>query len=43
MRLYDETGLNYSHFRQADQRIAALIGQALGDAKTVLNVGADRA
>jgi SAM-dependent methyltransferase len=30
----------YVQFRQAEPRIAAMIGAALGDAKTVLNVGA---
>ena len=38
--LYDKIGANYSHYRQADQRISAMIGAALGDAGTVLNVGA---
>ena len=38
--LYDSIGLNYSNLRKADSRIAQTIATALGDAKTVLNVGA---
>lgn len=38
--LYDAIGLTYSGQRRTDPRIAARIWQALGDAKTVLNVGA---
>ena len=38
--LYDAIGLKYSGQRRTDPRIAARIWQALGDAKTVLNVGA---
>jgi ubiquinone/menaquinone biosynthesis C-methylase UbiE len=37
---YDTIGINYSDLRKPDSRIAAMIGQALGPAKTVLNVGA---
>lgn len=37
---YGRIGPGYTRFRQPDGRIAALIGQALGDARTVLNVGA---
>lgn len=37
---YDETGENYSGFRRTDPRIASLIHEALGSAKTVLNIGA---
>lgn len=37
---YGRIGAGYAQFRQPDARIAALIGQALGDARTVLNVGA---
>lgn len=37
---YDTIGANYSHLRKPDHRIAAVIGLALGSAKTVLNVGA---
>lgn len=37
---YDRMGLNYSEVRRADPRIEAAIRSALGDAKTVLNVGA---
>ncbi len=38
--LYDEIGLTYSGQRRTDPRIAARIWQALGAARTVLNVGA---
>lgn len=38
--LYDKIGLNYANLRQPDPRIAKMIDAALGDAKTVLNVGA---
>lgn len=37
---YDEIGINYSELRKPDPRIAAAIWDALGPAKTVLNVGA---
>jgi SAM-dependent methyltransferase len=37
---YDRIGVNYSELRKPDPRIAALINRALGNAKTVLNVGA---
>jgi len=37
---YDQSGRGYSGTRRADPRIAAVIHAALGDAKTVLNVGA---
>jgi SAM-dependent methyltransferase len=37
---YDELGVGYSAMRQSDPRIAAQIEIALGDAETVLNVGA---
>jgi SAM-dependent methyltransferase len=37
---YDRLGLNYAHLRKADPRIAAMIEDALGPARTVLNVGA---
>lgn len=37
---YDTIGLNYAELRQADARIARSIHAALGDSKTVLNVGA---
>jgi SAM-dependent methyltransferase len=37
---YDRLGQGYSRVRQADPRIAAQIDAALGDARTVLNVGA---
>jgi SAM-dependent methyltransferase len=38
--LYDTIGLNYANLRKPDFRIAQRIEAALGDAKTVLNVGA---
>ena len=38
--LYDTIGLNYANLRQPDPRIAQRIEAALGDAQTVLNVGA---
>ena len=38
--LYDTIGKGYAARRQPDPRIAAAIHAALGDAKTVLNVGA---
>ena len=38
--LYDRLGQSYSKTRHADTRIAATIWDALGDARTVLNVGA---
>jgi SAM-dependent methyltransferase len=37
---YDRKGTAYSYHRRADPRIASLIHAALGDAKTVVNVGA---
>ncbi len=37
---YDTIGVNYSDLRKPDSRIEAMIGSALGSAKTVLNVGA---
>lgn len=37
---YDQHGLTYTRYRRADPRIAARIHAALGDACTVLNVGA---
>jgi hypothetical protein len=37
---YDRLGVGYSKTRRADPRIAARIDGALGDARTVLNVGA---
>jgi SAM-dependent methyltransferase len=39
-QLYDQIGRNYSTYRRPDPRIAAAIGRALGDAQTVVNVGA---
>ena len=38
--LYDAIGQGYAHVRKADPRIAAAINTALGDAETILNVGA---
>ncbi|HEX8480592.1 MAG TPA: class I SAM-dependent methyltransferase [Allosphingosinicella sp.] len=37
---YDRIGLDYSDLRRPDPRIAAAIDEALGDCRTVLNVGA---
>jgi hypothetical protein len=37
---YDTIGHGYSAYRRADQRIAAAVHDALGDARTVVNVGA---
>ncbi|MGZ8284441.1 MAG: class I SAM-dependent methyltransferase [Allosphingosinicella sp.] len=37
---YDRIGLNYSDLRRPDPRIAALIEAAIGDSRTILNVGA---
>ncbi len=37
---YDRMGIDYSEVRRADPRIEAAIWAALGDARTVLNVGA---
>jgi SAM-dependent methyltransferase len=37
---YDRIGLGYANFRKPDPRIAARIISALGDARTVVNVGA---
>lgn len=38
--LYDRLGIGYSRVRRPDPRIATAITQALGDAQSVLNVGA---
>ncbi len=38
--LYDKTGVGYANLRKPDPRIAKAIHAALGDAQTVLNVGA---
>ena len=40
MALYDSIGRNYADLRRADPRIASAINAALGDAATVVNVGA---
>jgi hypothetical protein len=37
---YDQIGFGYSHIRRPDPRLGAHITEALGDARTVLNVGA---
>jgi SAM-dependent methyltransferase len=37
---YDEIGLGYARTRRADPRLAAVIERGLGDARTVVNVGA---
>jgi SAM-dependent methyltransferase len=38
--VYDQIGRGYATTRRPDPRIAAVIGAALGDARTVVNVGA---
>jgi SAM-dependent methyltransferase len=38
--VYDEIGVGYIHARRTDPRIAERIVEALGDARSVLNVGA---
>jgi SAM-dependent methyltransferase len=40
MALYDSIGRNYAQFRRPDQRIASAIDAALGDATSVVNIGA---
>jgi SAM-dependent methyltransferase len=40
LRLYDHIGENYSRYRRADARITVMVNEALGGAKSVLNVGA---
>ena len=37
---YDRIGVRYSDVRRADPRFEAAIWEALGDAQTVLNIGA---
>ena len=37
---YDSIGINYAELRNPEPRIEAVIRRALGQAKTVLNVGA---
>lgn len=37
---YDKIGVDYSDLRKPDSRIERVIGEALGSARTVLNVGA---
>ena len=37
---YDTIGVDYARLRRPDPRIGAMIADALGDARTVLNVGA---
>jgi SAM-dependent methyltransferase len=37
---YDKLGQKYSGYRQTDARIAEYVNKALGDAKTILNIGA---
>ena len=38
--LYDTIGVDYTNLRKPDPRIAAQVDAALGNAQTVLNVGA---
>ena len=40
MALYDSIGRNYAGFRRPDDRIAAAIDAALGDAASLVNIGA---
>jgi SAM-dependent methyltransferase len=40
MVIYDKIGMTYSSARRPDPRVGALIRQALGDARSVINVGA---
>src|SRR5579862_4360267 len=40
MAIYDSIGLNYARFRRPDHRIASAIKAALGDAISVVNIGA---
>ncbi|MGH9006163.1 MAG: MobF family relaxase [Acidimicrobiales bacterium] len=37
---HDRIGIGYEHLRKPDRRLAAAIVEALGDARTVVNVGA---
>ena len=39
-QLYDEIGIGYNHYRRPDPRLAAAIHQALGEARSVVNIGA---
>ena len=39
-QLYDEIGVGYADYRRPDARIASSIMEALGDAESVVNVGA---
>ena len=39
-QLYDAIGIGYEHYRRPDPRIATAIIRALGEAETVVNVGA---
>ena len=39
-QLYDEIGSGYQNYRRPDPRLAAVIIRALGEAQTVVNVGA---
>ena len=40
VELYDTIGNGYRNLRRPDKRIAFAIHNALGDCKTILNVGA---
>ncbi|MEU8486675.1 class I SAM-dependent methyltransferase [Streptomyces sp. NPDC048641] len=37
---YGTVGTGYAHYRRPDERLARVIAEAIGDARTVLNVGA---
>lgn len=41
-QLYDQIGIGYASFRRPDPRLAAVILGALGEADSVVNVGAGR-
>jgi len=40
MALYDSIGVTYARFRRPDHRIASALEAALGDAASVVNIGA---
>jgi len=39
-QLYDEIGIGYKNYRRPDPRLASAIHQALGEARSVVNIGA---
>jgi len=40
LEIYDQIGINYSTLRKPDPRIEEVIWKELGNAKTILNIGA---